>query len=235
MAVEAGDCQGGFGATARNYMEAPEPSSCDPHGFLANGWGCGHNEGTVSTVIQPVSGLFGFFQQAIMRVCEKRKSGTSVPAVDYLAQLLVRATPLHRSLVLTLDEALACGSDAQFDALRGVGDAALYAVGFFPGHLEREGVDAGLYVRVGSFAYERATRVARGEQCERAAVLDELRENFGTYADLLGEIAESAALGAVTRDLVRLYDRWKVLGSERALEAMARAGVFPSRGGGDEC
>jgi hypothetical protein len=186
-------------------------------------------------VIEPVPSLFSYFRDAITAVSVKRKIAAASETTDYLANLLVDAGThtevLHRSIVLTLDEALSRGPGEQFVGLQAVGDGALYLVSFFPEHLERERVDTSLYVSVGAFAYGRAAQIARTAGSALPRVLIDLNEHFTTYANVLGEVAASSALGAVTKDLVKLFDRWKQTGSSTALAEMARRGAFPVKGG----
>jgi hypothetical protein len=195
-------------------------------------------------VIEPVSSLYSYFRQALGAVSARRREAIAEPATtDYLANLLVTFATgennalLERSIVLTLDEALARGPGEQLVRLQSVGDAALYLASFFPDHLARARLDVGLYVHVGGFAYGRAAEIVRATAGDggEPTVLSELGEKFPLIVDVLAEVAESSALGAVTKSIVQLFDRWKATGSERALEAMARAGAFPAKGGGHAC
>ncbi len=72
----------------------------------------------------------------------------------------------------------------------------------------------------------------REEAGTEPVALVELGEQFPRFVDVLAEVAESQALGAVTRSLVQLYDRVKNGASERAAEELARRGAFTVRGGG---
>jgi hypothetical protein len=188
--------------------------------------------------IEPVSSLFGWFRNVLHDATVRRRVDVGGETTDYLANLLAtsahpdRASALlDRSIVLTLDEALSSSPGEQFVGLQAVGDASLYLVSFFPDHLERAQLDPTLYVSVGALAYGRAAEIARVVGTREPGVLVELNAKFPVLVDVLGEVAESAALGSVTRDLVKLFDRWKATGSDRALAAMARAGAFPGRGG----
>jgi hypothetical protein len=191
--------------------------------------------------IEPVSSLVHYFRDAVDDASRRRQVAARPETHAYLAQLLVTFATgennalLERSIVLTLDEALSRGDGEQLLGLQAVGDGALYLVSFFPDHLARAQLDPALYVSVGAFAYGRAAELARRAGTREPQVLLELNEKFPRFVDVLGEVAESSALGAVTRDLVKLFDRWKATGSPRALEAMARAGAFPLKGGGHRC
>lgn len=185
--------------------------------------------------IEAVKNLFTYFREAITTVSAKRRLISVSDTTDYLAELLVRtgtrSEVLQQSIVLTLDDALSRGPGEQIIGLQAVGDGALYLVGFFPDHLASEHVDLSLYVSVGAFAYGRAADMVRATGSTEPTVLADLNSHFETYADVLAEVAEAWALGAVTRDMVKLFDRWNQTGSSHALEEMARRGVFPTRGG----
>lgn len=193
-------------------------------------------------VIEPVSSLFMYFRSALGAAGARRKVSAEPETTDYLANLLVAFATgesnaiLDRSIVLTLDEALSAGPGEQLAGLQAVGDGALYLLSFFPDHIASAQLDSALYVHVGTFAYGRAAEIVRATGEGEPYVLLELNARFPEFVDMLAEVAESSALGAVTKDLVKLFDRWKTTGSPRALEAMARAGAFPTiKGGGHSC
>lgn len=193
--------------------------------------------------IQPVSSLFSYFREMIDAARARRNVAATDETTDYLANLLVTFATgennpvLDRSIVLVLDDALSRGTGEQFILLQAVGDGALYLLSFFPDHLARARLDASLYVSVGAFAYGRAAEIARAAGTKEPRTLIELNTRFSQFVDVLAEVAESSALGSVTKNLVQLFDRWKTTGSARALEAMARAGAFPvvKGGGGPSC
>lgn len=192
-------------------------------------------------MIEPVPNLFCYFRDIVGAAGTRRRVITEPATTDYLANLLVTFATgannalLERSVVLTLDEALSRGPGEQLVGLQAVGDVSLYLVSFFPDHLARAQLDQTLYVHVGAFAYGRAAQIVRASGESEPRVLLELEARFPAIVDVLSEVAESSALGAVTKNLVKLFDRWKATGSTRALEAMARAGAFPVKGGGHEC
>lgn len=183
--------------------------------------------------IEPVASLMTFFRDAVVSATSKRKVKLREPTSDYLAQMLSEVAQgrhnevLKGSVVLALDEAMTHAPGEQLLRLQTIGDASLFALSFLPEHVARGGNDAGLYVSVGSYAYGRAAQLARSAGAVEPRVLLELNQNFGRVVDVLSEVAESSALGAVTRDVVKLFDRWKQTGSRHALEQMARMGAFP--------
>jgi hypothetical protein len=191
--------------------------------------------------IEPVASLFSYFRDAVHAARARRRVDAGPETTDYLATLLVDVATgannavLERSIVLTLDDALSRGAGEQLVGLQAVGDGALYLVSFFPEHLARAQLDPSLYVNVGAFAYGRAAEIARASGTREPRVLLELHAQFPRFVDVLAEVAESSALGSITKNVVQAFDRWKATGSPRALEAMARAGAFPLRGGAPKC
>lgn len=174
-----------------------------------------------------------FFRACVEEAMRARRASLGEATAEYVAGLLTSCTDprvserLGGSLVLQLEAALreGVGDAPSGEALRAVGDAALCRSGLF-------GAEGALRVcvRVGAFAYREAASRTKGEG---HGALVELGEAFPVVVDVVAEVAEATALGAVTRDLVRLYDRWREADSERALQAMAERGVFPGRGGGE--
>lgn len=182
--------------------------------------------------IEPVASLVTYFRDAVISATSKRKVKLREPTTDYLAKMLSEVAAgrhndlLNGSVVLALDDAMTYGVGEQVLRLQSIGDATLFAVSFFPDRLAQGGQQTGLYVNVGAFAYGRAAQLMQRTGGEPRVLLD-LKAGFPTVVDVLAEVAESSSLGAVTRDVVKLFDRWKQTGSARVLEQMARMGAFP--------
>jgi hypothetical protein len=126
----------------------------------------------------------------------------------------------------------------RFRRLRGLGDHALYAIGFFGEHIEQRGVDRGYVCAVGSTAYTNAAAMLRLQVKERRPdaldVLSELGAKFARFAEVLADVAEGTiAIGARDeRSVVKMYERWLRTGSSRLAEALGERGIVPSRGAG---
>ncbi|MEZ4390044.1 MAG: hypothetical protein R3A48_03020 [Polyangiales bacterium] len=185
--------------------------------------------------------LRAFFRQQLTLALTRRRIDARPETEAYIAGVLVdcgmQPPRLDRPLVVALNEALACESALRTVRLMRTGDAALCLAGLFAPHVERTVGSLGLYIHLGSMAYQRAADASRGDASPPAPVdtLAELGEGFPRFVDALHEVAESSALGAVTRDVVRLYDRLRAAGSERAAEEMARQGLFPAPGAKGTC
>lgn len=179
--------------------------------------------------IAPVVDLRSFFSSAVRQACARCSLGTDSDVEGYLGSLLAdRAArvPSELSIVLALDNALDEHESVRVAALQSVGDHALYARGF----LGVAPQDEAVYAHCGTVAFSRAALCPTNN----AALFRSLATNFLALSDVLTEVAVAQSLGAQTRDLVRLYDAWKRSKSPSALDAMTRAGVFPSdRDAGD--
>jgi len=192
--------------------------------------------------IETCADLGVFFREELTEAMRQRRARLEPETTEYVAALMARcaladrAHLLEGSLVLMLDEALGRGRGGRLEGLQGVGDAALCRSGLFRAREEDpEAGGLGLCVTLGAFAYREAAVLARTVTPGEPVALVELADRFPQVVDVVAELAESSALGAVTRDLVKLYDRWRDAGSDRALEALAQQGIFPGRGGRDAC
>ncbi|MBL8601213.1 MAG: hypothetical protein JNK72_04765 [Myxococcales bacterium] len=172
--------------------------------------------------------LGGYFLSVVDDAARVRRVSLSAPTRAYVAEVLAAcAGPgaserLGASLVLQLEQALrpeTARDVGQAEALRSVGDAALCRSGLFVGD-----APLAVCVRVGQFAYREAALRSHGPRVE---ALETLGREFTQVVDVVAEVAEATALGAVTRDLVRLYDRWREADSARALERLQAQGLFP--------
>lgn len=179
--------------------------------------------------IAPVLDLRSYFASAVEHACARCTVDADPLVQSYLGDLLAERAarvPSELSIVLALDNALAATRSERGEALRSVGDHALYAHGF----LGVASQDEDVYAHCGSVAFSQAALCTAGN----SALLRSLADRFIALSNVLTEVAVAQSLGAKTRDLVRLYDAWKRSNSPSALDAMTSAGVFPSaRDAGD--
>lgn len=190
--------------------------------------------------IETCADLTGFFRSAVETALRRRRVDAAAPTAEYVTGLLVACATrdprevLARPLVERLDAALCAAEAPRLVELQAVGDAALTRAGLFGDHVARHEGVLELYVTMGSFAYREAATMARASAGSAPVAIEEIGEDFPRYVDVLAEVAEASALGAVTRSVVQLYDRWKEARSEKALEELARRGIFPAgeAGGG---
>lgn len=181
--------------------------------------------------------LGGYFHAQLTAAMRRQRVNAAPETTHYVAGLMVTyaarraAAFLDRPITMILDEALAQPEATRGFALQAVGDGTLYLAGLFGDHVARTQGDASFYVRAGSFAYTEAAALARNAEGGEPVALVELGAQFPRFVDVLDEVAAAQALGGVARSIVQLYDRWKNTDSVRSVEAMARRGAFPGRGG----
>jgi hypothetical protein len=211
-----------------------------------------------------------YFQEVISDAIRARQVEATDAAAIYLVSLLCSFTHpdesagngFDRPLTFLLHDALETSGAERFRRLRALGDHALYALGFFGGHIEQRGVDRAYVSSVGSTAYTHAAvmlrRRARGpgggaggvrgasgasivDRAERRGgssgtpdVLSEMAAKFDRFAAVLADVAEGtmAPLAHDERSIVKLYERWLKTGSSRLAGELGARGIMPTRGPG---
>lgn len=185
-----------------------------------------------------------FFAESVEGALRDREVDASSATRAYLIGILEdQAQParrvdhaLDRPLALLLAEAVAMPRPAErFERLRCLGDAVLYAAGFFRGHFGARGVDEGYVVRMGREAYGRARSVlvsgGAGAAAQDADVFGELTAGFDAYVRVFEDVADGTqAMGATSSaGVLRLYERWLKTGSEKLASALGAQGIAPLR------
>ena len=120
-------------------------------------------------------------------------------------------------------EAMATGGSEQRRRLRQVGDASLVLSGLFPNRLRRSLVDVDYYMKIGGMAYD---SLSHDEADLFASAFAELAARFGVVVDVLGDVGDHCKLGSPA-DLLTLYERWQLTGSERLVAQLTARGVLP--------
>jgi hypothetical protein len=190
--------------------------------------------------IEACEDLGNWFRSVVSSAMRRRGVEAEPETTEYVSGLLVHCAGsgardfLDQPMAQVLHEALDCAPGMRLVRLQRVGDGSLCLAGLFGSHVEASQLDPGYYVTLGRFAYREAAALARSHGGEPVA-LQELGEQFPRFVDVLSEVAEGAALGSVARSVVQLYDRFKRGGSQKALEELARRGVFPGRPGEGSC
>jgi hypothetical protein len=185
-----------------------------------------------------------FFAESVEDALRDREVDASSATRAYLIGILEdQAQParrvdhaLDRPLALLLADAVAMPRPAErFERLRCLGDAVLYAAGFFRGHFGARGVDEGYVVRMGREAYGRARAVlvsgGAGTAAQDADVFGELTAGFDAYVRVFEDVADGTqAMGATSSaGVLRLYERWLKTGSEKLASALGAQGIAPLR------
>lgn len=186
-----------------------------------------------------------FFQEVISDAIRVRHVDATEAASTYLVSLLCEyahpgedaGSTFNRPLTFQLHDAMESTGADRFRRLRALGDHALYALGFFGGHIEQRGVDRGYVSSVGSTAYTNAAAMLRLKAERKQSplgVLSELATKFDRFAQVLADVAEGTlASGARDeRSVIKLYERWLRTGSSRLAEELGAHGILPTRSTG---
>jgi len=186
-----------------------------------------------------------YFQEVISDAIRVRHVDATDAAASYLVSLLCEyahpdeeaGSTFSQPLTFLLHEAMSAVGSERFRRLRCLGDHALYALGFFAGHIEVKGIDRGYVSTVGSTSYREAAAMLRrrAQTMERGPnVLSELAAKFDRFAEVLRDVADGTlACGARDeRSVVKLYERWMKTGSARIAEELGARGIVPTRGRG---
>ncbi len=170
--------------------------------------------------------LESYFFSEIEQLADRR--GITLPehVEAYVVGLLARyarrpqaAGRKSRPLALEYLRARGETGAARANALRGVGDRALYISGVAPRSLHRAPVGV-KYVRgTGEAAYRQVA-----SETGPLAVLGDVAERFEAVSEVIGDVIELG--GEKKPDLLALYERWRKLGDPRDKRRLIAAGVF---------
>lgn len=174
-----------------------------------------------------------YFRELVEDAVARQKLTTTELSSYYLVNLLdtfVRLDRVYadsgvegdRPLAELLCHAMTAEGRRQLTLFKLTGDLSLFMSGFFSDSLRRRLVDLDYYVRMGGYAYGRASRLS--EHDTAAAVFMELSQKFVRFVDVLNEVSEASSL-ASNRSLLRLYEKWLTTGSHRSAELLRKRGV----------
>jgi len=189
-----------------------------------------------------------FFDEVVEDALKARQVEASHGAARYLVGVLSDFTrpdgatreAFDRPLTLVLQEALVTPGPAErFDRLRHLGDAVLYASGFFVDHFVARGVEPQYVFGIGARAYGAASSMLRAgsssssveEQAKSVDVFSELSDRFDQFASVIAEVSDMAFAknAADARGLLKLYEKWLRTGSDRLAGELTAHGLIPTR------
>jgi len=183
-----------------------------------------------------------YFRDALQSALDNQNIDASPNAVGYVVNLLAGFARSDRLYERTeegygLKPLAMVYADATFSndaaerrqALRRLGDVALFISGLFSHSLRRKVVDVDYYVAMGGSAYALlSSSTSRGARAAALSpVFAELSRKFTDFVDALAEVGEDANF-AGDSDLLRSYELWLHTGSRRAARQLRRAGIHPS-------
>lgn len=180
-----------------------------------------------------------YFHQALRSALANQNIDATADTIHYVVHLLAdfsRSDRLYeqtehgyglKPLALIYAEAVYSTSPSERrQALRRLGDVALFICGLFSNSLNRAMVDVDYYVAMGGGAYaELSTRAP--QRASLALVFAELSNKFTDFVDALAEVGEDANF-TTDSDLLRSYENWLQTGSKRSARQLRRAGIEPS-------
>jgi Xaa-Pro aminopeptidase len=168
--------------------------------------------------------LASFFYERVGEAQERAGAALTPEVEAYVVHLLARfvretgvAGRHSPPLALQYLSARSQSGSARAQALRGVGDRALFISGAVPRSLDRTPVNVGYVRSIGESAYR---GVAEGRRA--LAVFEALAAAFEAASEVIGDVVEPAQGG----DLLGLYERWRRDHSRRDARALTAAGVI---------
>ena len=182
-----------------------------------------------------------YFRDVVTEAVSHQKLNASDETVYYLVNLLTtftRSDQLYeqtpdgimiRPLATMYADAVQAPSlEDRNQALKRLGDVALFIAGVFADSLNRKVVDVDYYIAMGGNAYGCLSDSVRGAFRWRgfSGVFSELADRFTDFVDVLDEVCEHAPMRSAD-DTVRLYELWQRTGSERVARRLQRLGVQP--------
>jgi hypothetical protein len=172
--------------------------------------------------------IASYFEGVVEDALETRGVEASQSATRYLVGVLAEPHIEPRPLALSLQEALVTYEPAErFERLRQLGDAVLYASGFFADHFAARGLENRYVFTIGARAYGSAGAMLQGDQ---TGLFEELASRFEQFSSVLTVVAErTLAQQPGAKNVLKLYERWLKTGSETMAEALVEHGIFPTR------
>ncbi|MCB0350586.1 MAG: hypothetical protein KDD38_05345 [Bdellovibrionales bacterium] len=186
------------------------------------------SQATKSKTVNIIETSENYFTEVVMSAIEKRKFTTSPYVSQYLVGLLEsNMVSANVSFNSTLAEALLTAYQAQrpvkIELLKKLGDMSLYVSGFFGDSLRRKIIDIDYYADIGGAAYGNlASELANEVQGQ---VYKEFSIRFLDYVDLLTYISQDSLIQS-NQDLLRLYERYVLTGSELAKQQLVEKGLL---------
>jgi hypothetical protein len=137
------------------------------------------------------------------------------PRVTPLAKLYARAVELKSEI-------------ERRQAMRRLGDVALFVSGLFADSLSNRPVDIDYYIGMGGAAYGYVSESFKARERDEGygEVFSELAAKFTAFVDILAEVAEHSALRSNT-GVLRIYEVWLKTGSKRAEKKLRASGIYP--------
>lgn len=182
-----------------------------------------------------------YFEDALHSAMDRQRMVADSATVHYVVELLTvftrteelfekssEGTTLKPLAAIYTDALQAPSPGCRHEALRRLGDTALFISGIFADSLNRKLVDVDYYIAMGGNAYGHLSETTPARQRDSALseIFAELAAKFPDFVDVLGELSDSTQLSS-GRDILRLYEIWLRTGSQRAARRLREAGIQP--------
>lgn len=188
-----------------------------------------------------------FFQDSVTEALTHQEIRAREDTICYVVNLLTAFTRSEDLYEMTPDGLMlrplaelygaaleAPTTEVRHQALRRLGDIALFIAGLYSSSLNRKLVDVDYYVAMGGSAYAYLSDASWASRRSRALaeIFDELATKFQSFVDVLSEVGERTQVKRDV-DIMRLYELWTRTGSKRIEKQLKALGIHPisARGG----
>jgi hypothetical protein len=174
-----------------------------------------------------------FFSTELKTVMERHQIQTKYESFEYLVDLLTRFIDtekfyarsaegkLEENYLITLyGQYLEADAASKVIILRRLGDVCLFVTGFFADSLSRKLVDVDYYAGMGGTAYWQLSMMHPPFK----PLYQELSQKFKSLSGVLEEMSERSGMQSNT-NLLRLYEKWLITGSDRLKSVLASNGI----------
>ena len=184
--------------------------------------------------------LDSYFKSSILSALSKQQVDASEHTVVYLSSLLVHFSQTNNLFEKTedgyqlkplalyyADYSYARNAQQRSQALRRLGDVALFICGLYSQSLSRKAVDIDYYIAMGGGAYAQLSHSVKGTINRNVFtnIFAELSSKFVDYMDVLSDI--TAAQHSSDSDILRQYEVWLRSGSKAAKKRLVSQGIYP--------
>ncbi|MEM7254916.1 MAG: hypothetical protein AAF493_26200 [Pseudomonadota bacterium] len=190
------------------------------------------------------SALRKFFLSSVSKAIQNEKLDVTERTVSYLADLLTcfafpqklhaktpRGLKLRPLADYYADYVEGGSPETRKDALRQLGDVALFTAGLFPDSCSRRVVDVDYYISMGEGAYSSLSSLYSHESASSHYLFAELAEKFRHLVDVLDSVGEGRpGARSANANLLRVYERWLHTRTRRASQRLQDLGVTPAAG-----
>ncbi len=189
----------------------------------------------MNDALQHPNNARNFFSERLQNAMERQQVSAQAKSQEYLVELLVRFMQSDRFFVklgegklennvlaYMYNDFLQGDLETKRMSLQRLGDICLFVSGFFPNSLSRKVVDVDYYQGMGGTAYLQLSHLQWTELAQ--TLYRELAEKFKPFCNVLGEVSERSGISN-NSDLLRLYERWLLTGSEHLKTLLSEHGI----------